>query len=154
MPSKNLVILISNLTHDPETITAPAGMIITTFNIAVNRISTAPDREEIKEVDFYKTTTYNKLAEIFNTYLKKGRKIYIKGHLTVNKFTTKEGQPAKRIEIVAEKLLMLDSPKESAPEDIPTDINPADIANSIEPAEAFTMPSLCTSNFTKLPTDQ
>src|SRR2546429_487121 len=113
MKSINKLVLMGHLTHDPETKTTPGGTVITTFSIAINKSWTTPDGDKKEEVDYYRITAFNKLAEIYNKYLKKGRKTYVEGHLTTHKFTTKDGQARTTTEIIADDINMLDSTKET-----------------------------------------
>lgn len=148
MKSINLVILIGHITHDPEvkkiTNKSSTTVTIANFSIAINRKWKPKDGEEREETEYYKIAAYNKLAEICEKYLKKGRKVYIRGHLTTAKYKTKDNQEKTSIGIVAEDINMLDSLKEqeadetTATENIP----PADLGTEEEAKENpdFKMP--------------
>lgn len=121
MKSVNLVILIGHLTHDPETKTVTSQTSVTTtianFSIAINTKWKTKDGEEKEEVDYYRIVAFNKLAETVEKYLKKGRKVYVRGHLSTSKYTTKEGQTRTSTEIIADDINMLDSLKETEAEE-------------------------------------
>ena len=107
--SVNMAILIGNLTRDPEMKYTPKGTAVTTFGIATNRVYTTSDGEKKEEADFHNVVSWGKLAEICNQYLKKGRRIYIKGRIQSSSWQTDDGQRRTKIEIVAEDMIILDS---------------------------------------------
>ena len=105
--SINKVILIGNLTRDPETKTISSGMLIVNFTIAVNRI-----KKDAKEVDFFDITVFGKLAENCDKYLAKGKKVCIDGNLKQDRWTDPNGNNRSKISIIANNVQFL-SPKDN-----------------------------------------
>jgi len=79
--SLNKVMLIGNLTRDPEMRYTPSGAAVCTFGMATNRYYTASDGEKKEETEFIKIVSWNKLAELCSQLLTKGRKVYVEGRL-------------------------------------------------------------------------
>ncbi len=109
--SLNKVMLIGNLTRDPELRYTPQGTAVCTFSIATNR-SWKTESGEKDEVEFHRLVAWDKLAEICGKFLKKGTRAYVEGRLQTRKFTTKEDNVEKTItEIVISDMLMLSDRK-------------------------------------------
>jgi single-strand DNA-binding protein len=82
MKSVNKVILIGNLTRDPELRhTAENKKAVCTFGLATNRMVLTQSGEKQEEPEFHRIIAWDKLAEVCNQYLKKGRKVYVEGRL-------------------------------------------------------------------------
>src|ERR671939_344533 len=79
--SLNKVMIIGNLGRDPEMRYTPSGSPVTNFSVAVTRRWNSPDGESREETEWFNVTCWNKLAEIANQYLSKGRQVYIEGRL-------------------------------------------------------------------------
>jgi single-strand DNA-binding protein len=101
----NKAFLIGRLTRDPEKRFTPAGVPVTRFALAINRIA-GRDREA--EVDFINIVAWRKLAEICGDYLKKGRLVAIEGALRINNFTGRDGAKKTFVEVVADNMQMLE----------------------------------------------
>lgn len=108
--SYNKIVLIGNLTRDPEIRYAGSGAAVTKFTLAVNRRS-----KERDEVDYIDIIAWEKLAETCNTYLKKGASCLIEGRLSIRSYETKEGVKRKAAEVVINAMQMLDSAERGAP---------------------------------------
>jgi single-strand DNA-binding protein len=109
------VILIGNLTRDPELRhTAENKKAVCTFGLATNRMVIAEGGEKQDEPEFHRIIAWDKLAEVCNQYLKKGRKVYVEGRLQYRTYTGQDGIEKFSAEIVLEDMAMLDSnmPKE------------------------------------------
>lgn len=106
----NKVILIGNLTKDPEVRTTNNGTYVTTFSIAVNRKYKAHDGSQI--TDFFDIVAWRQLAELCGKYLEKGRKIGIVGELQTRSYESKDGTKRYVTEIVASEVEFL-TPKGS-----------------------------------------
>lgn len=107
--SLNKVMLIGNLTRDPELRYTPQGTAVATVSMATNRSWTNADTgEKTEQVEFHRLVAWAKLAEICGQYLKKGKKIYVEGRLQTRDWTTKDGQKRQTTEIVMESMIMLD----------------------------------------------
>lgn len=117
--SLNKVMLIGNLTRDPELRYTPQGTAVCTFGLATNRGWTTESGEKKEEAEFHNIVAWNKLAELCTQFLKKGRKAYIEGRLATRSWTAQDGLQRTRVEIVADNLLFLDS-KRSSEEELET----------------------------------
>ncbi len=110
MASLNKVMLIGNLTRDPEVRYTPKGQAIATFGIAVNRQYTLDSGEKREEVTFVDVTLWARLAEIAGEYLKKGRPVYIEGRLQLDSWDDKAtGAKRTKLSVIGENLQMLGS---------------------------------------------
>lgn len=111
--SYNHITLVGRLTRDPEIRYVQSGSAVTSFSIAVNRRT--KQGEEAMFVDIVAWDGPNrKLAEICNTYLKKGMSVLVDGRLSIRSYETKEGEKRKVTEVVANDMQMLD-PRGSRP---------------------------------------
>jgi len=109
MKTLNKVLLIGNLTHDPKLRTTEAGTPVCTFGLATNRTWKTDTGEKTEKVDYHQIVAWQKLAEVCNEYLRKGRKVYIEGRLTTRSWTGQDGQPKTTTEIVLDDFILLDS---------------------------------------------
>ena len=107
--SLNKVILIGNLTRDPEMRYTPSGTAVCTFGLATNRGWTTDAGEKKEETEFHRIVAWAKLAEICSKFLTKGRKCYIEGRLQTRSWTSQDGQQRQSTEIVIEDMIILDS---------------------------------------------
>lgn len=110
--SLNKVMLIGNLTRDPEMRYTPSGAAVCTFGIATNRYYTASDGEKKEETEFIKIVSWNKLAELCSQLLVKGRKVYVEGRLQTRSWETPDGQSKQTTEVVIDDMRILDSKKD------------------------------------------
>lgn len=106
--SINEAIILGNLTRDPEMRYTPAGNAVTSFGIATNRVYTV-NGEKREEVEFHNIVAWNKLAELCNQLLRKGRRVYIKGRLQTRSWDGQDGVKRNRTEIVADDMIILDN---------------------------------------------
>ncbi|MCL4513926.1 MAG: single-stranded DNA-binding protein [Candidatus Eremiobacteraeota bacterium] len=102
----NKIILIGRLTRDPEVRYTPAGVPVAHFTLAVDR-SRSSSKEN--ETDFIDIVAWQKLAEICQQYLGKGRLVAIDGRLQIRNYEAKDGQKRKAVEVVASDMKILDS---------------------------------------------
>ena len=108
--SLNKVMLIGNLTRDPELRYTPSGTAVCTFGLATNRSWTPADGGERKEeAEFHRIVAWSKLAELCAQLLFKGRKAYLEGRLQTRTWTSKDGQERTTTEIVVDNMIILDS---------------------------------------------
>jgi single-strand DNA-binding protein len=107
--SLNKVMLIGNLTRDPELRYTPTGAAVCTIGLATNRSWTTESGEKKEETEFHRVVAWNKLAELCSQLLTKGRKIYVEGRLRTNSWQTADGQPRSTTEVVIEDMVILDS---------------------------------------------
>jgi single-strand DNA-binding protein len=120
--SLNKVLLIGNLTRDPELRSTPSGQSVANFAIATNRVWKDPQSGEKKEaVEFHNIVVWRRLAEIAGQYLRKGSKIFLEGRLQTRSWQDQSGTKKYMTEIIAENMQMLDrkpqggAPYQSAP---------------------------------------
>ena len=110
MASLNKVMLIGNLTRDPEIRYTPKGTAVAELGLAVNRRYTAENGEKREEVTFVDVTLWGKTAELAGEYLKKGRPVYIEGRLQLDSWDDKQtGQKRSKLKIVGEEMQFLGS---------------------------------------------
>lgn len=120
--SLNKVMLIGNLTRDPELRFTPNGAAVCTFGLATNR-SWEVNGEKKDSVEFHNIVVWSKLAEICAEFLSKGKQAYIEGRVTYRDWEGQDGQKRNRTEIVAESVIFLGAPGQGRTEslDIPAD---------------------------------
>jgi single-strand DNA-binding protein len=110
MASFNKVILLGNLTRDPEVRYTPKGSAVADLGIAVNRQYTLENGEKREEVTFVDVTFWGRTAEVAGEYLKKGRPIFIEGRLQLDTWDDKQsGQKRSRLKVIGETMQMLGS---------------------------------------------
>jgi single-strand DNA-binding protein len=103
MASFNKVILLGNLTRDPELRYTPSGTPVATFGMAMNRRSGQGD-ERKEEVCFVDIVVFGREAETASEYLSKGRQALIEGRLQWRSWEGQDGQKRSKHEIVAERI--------------------------------------------------
>jgi single-strand DNA-binding protein len=114
MANLNRVLLIGNLTRDPEVRYTPKGTAVADIGIAVNRVYSGDDGERKEEVTFVDVTLWGRQAEVAQEYLKKGRQVFIEGRLQLDTWDDKQtGQKRSRLRVVAENMQMLGSRADS-----------------------------------------
>ena len=113
MAKFNRVILIGNLTRDPEMKQIPGGQVVTTFGIATNFTWKDQSGEQQSKVEFHNVVAWRRLAEICGQYLKKGSKIFVEGRLQTRDWEGEDGTKRYRTEIVADNMIMLDKKGDS-----------------------------------------
>jgi single-strand DNA-binding protein len=107
--SVNKVILLGNLTRDPELRYTENAKAVCTFGLATNRNWTTDKGEKREETEYHRIVSWDKLAEVCNQYLKKGRKVYLEGRLQSRSYTGQDGIEKHATEIVIDEMVMLDS---------------------------------------------
>lgn len=110
----NKVILVGNLTRDPETRYTQTGKAVTNFSIAVNE-----GWGDNKKTTFVPIVVWDKLAEICANNLEKGRRVLVEGRLQISEYE-KDGQKRRSTDVVAQNVEFLDSKQQANNE------NPAD----------------------------
>ncbi len=108
MANLNKVMLIGNVTRDPEIKYTPKGSAVTDLGIAVNRVFTPDGGEKREETTFVDVTLWGRQAEIAGEYCKKGRSIYIEGRLQLDSWEDKaSGQKRSKLRVVGENFQLL-----------------------------------------------
>lgn len=125
--SLNKVLLIGNLTRDPELRYTPSGAAVCTFGIATNRTYVSSDGTKKEEAEFMRIVAWNKLAELCSQLLTKGRKVYVEGRLQTRSWETPDGVTRQTTEVVIDDMRILDSRRdfEAAGEGEITEMPPA-----------------------------
>jgi len=116
MASFNKVILLGNLTRDPELRYTPNGSPVCSFDLAVDRTYTTQAGERRDEVCYITIVVWGKQAELCAEYLAKGRTTLVEGRLQQRSWETPEGQRRTKHEVVAERIQFIGSRKGPAPE--------------------------------------
>ena len=104
--SLNRIVLIGNLTRDPELKYTPTGTAVCTFSIATNRSWTSNDGQTKEEVQYHRVVAWQKLAELCGKLLNKGRKVFAEGRMTYRTFTGKDGIMRTIAEIVLDDFIV------------------------------------------------
>ena len=105
--SINQVILMGNLTRDPELRTTPSGQSVCSFSLAVIRSWQGQDGSQQDAVDYFDLTAWGQLGELVNQNLSKGRKCLVQGRLSQRSWE-QEGQKRSKVEVVASDVTFLD----------------------------------------------
>ena len=139
MASYNKVILVGNLTRDPELRYTPKGMAIAKIGLAVNRNWTNEAGEKKEEVTFVDVDIFGRTAENVAQYMKKGRPILIEGRLRLDQWDDKQtGQKRSRLSVVAETVQFLGSPPGGGESSAPAPARPGTAPSApaaVEPPE-------------------
>ena len=117
MASYNLVILMGNLTKEPELRYIPSGAAVCNFGLAVNRAYTDDAGEKHEDVTFVNIVCWNRLAEVTAEYLDKGSPALIEGRLQQQSWETEDGQKRYKMEVVARSVQFLGGNRENSDED-------------------------------------
>ena len=108
MANLNKVMLIGNLTRDPEIKYTPKGTAVAGFALAVNRNYTTESGEKREEVTFVDLEAYGRVAEIIGEYCKKGKPLFVEGRLKLDTWDDKEsGKKRSKMKVVAEAIQLL-----------------------------------------------
>jgi single-strand DNA-binding protein len=118
--SLNRVLLIGNLTRDPELKYTPNGTAVCTFGIATNRSWTTADGQTKEDVQYHRIVAWQKLAELCSKLLNKGKKVYLEGRLTYRTFTGKDNQERSITEIVLDDFIVFGNGRKPLAEETPT----------------------------------
>lgn len=104
----NKVILLGNLTRDPELRHTSGNQAVANIGLAVNRRWRSPDGEQREETTFVDCEAWGKTAEVMCQYLAKGRPVFIEGRLKLDQWE-KEGQKFSKLRVVVENFQFVDS---------------------------------------------
>src|SRR3989442_9004133 len=112
MASFNKVLLLGNLTRDPEVRYTPKGSAVCDLGVAVNRVYTTDSGEKREEATFVEVTLWGRTAEVAGEYLKKGRPIFVEGRLQLDSWDDKQsGQKRSKLKVIGENMQMLGAPR-------------------------------------------
>ena len=110
MANFNKVLLIGNLTRDPQLSYLPSQTAVVDFGLAVNRNWTGKDGEKKEETCFVDCRAFGRTAETINKYLSKGRPVFVEGRLTFNSWTAQDGTKRSKHRVTVENFQFLGSP--------------------------------------------
>ena len=118
MPNYNKVILMGNLTRDPEVRYTSSGTAIAKLGIAINRYWSNKDGQKQEETTFVDVDAFGKQAETIGQYLKKGRPIMVEGRLKLDQWDDKQtGQKRSKLGVVLDRFEFIDSRGEGGGDD-------------------------------------
>lgn len=126
MASWNKFMCIGNVGAQPEMRVTPQGKSVTSFSVAINRVSVDVNGNSKKETDWFRVKTWNRLAESCNQNLSKGKMVLVEGPIHTS-YYEKDGVKRQAIEVTAERVVFL-SPSEGKRE-------PAEITTEQPPEE-------------------
>lgn len=107
MASLNRVLLIGNLTRDPELRYIPSGSAVATFTLAVNRFYKTQTGEKKEQTSFIRIVVWGRKAEVCGEYLLKGSPVFVEGRLQSRDWQTQDGQKRNTIEVIADNIQFL-----------------------------------------------
>lgn len=134
MASYNKVLLMGNLTKDPELRYTPQGTAVANLRMAVNRKYKNKDQELKEEVCFITAVVWNKQAETCNQYLHKGSSVFVEGRLQSRSWEDNTGAKRSVIEVRAERVQFMGAPGGAARAAKETSQEPASEALLEEPS--------------------
>lgn len=109
MASFNKVILLGNLTRDPETRVTASGLTICKLGLAVSRVFSTREGERKEETAFVDIDAFGKQAEVLTKYMRKGRPLMVEGRLKLDQWETNDGQKRSKLGVVLENFQFLPS---------------------------------------------
>lgn len=109
MASYNKIILVGNLTRDPQLSHTPSSTAVCKFGIATNHKWRDKEGNSREDVCFVDCTLFGRSAETFSQYMAKGRSVLVEGRLQLNQWTTQEGDKRSKHEVLVEKFTFLGS---------------------------------------------
>ena len=107
----NCVNLIGRLTAEPEVRYTQTNIMVTQFNLAVNRVYAKPEDKE--KADFITISAWNKTAEFVSKYFRKGQQVGVTGRIETGSYDDKDGKRVYTTKVVAEHVYFADSKKEN-----------------------------------------
>ncbi|RMG59714.1 MAG: single-stranded DNA-binding protein [Deltaproteobacteria bacterium] len=114
----NRVIIAGNLVRDPEVRFLPSGTSVTNFTVAVNH--TFRQNDDVREeVSYFDVVVFGRQGENCAEYLSKGRAVLVEGRLRQRRWETNDGQRRSKVEIVAQNVQFLGSPRSEGREEEP-----------------------------------
>lgn len=109
MPNLNRVMLMGNLTRDPELRYLPSNVAVVSFGLAINRHWRNQQGEPQEETTFVDCEAFSRSAEVINQYLKKGRPIFVEGRLKLDQWQDKDGNNRSKMKVIVETFQFVDS---------------------------------------------
>lgn len=131
MANLNRVLLIGNLTRDPELRYVPSGTAVATFTLAVNRVYKNQAGEKKEETSFIRVVVWGRRAEVCGEYLRKGSPVFVEGRLQSRSWETQDGQKRSTTEVIADNVQFLRGSPEKAAAAAPKSAGPAEEMETI-----------------------
>jgi single-strand DNA-binding protein len=113
MAGVNRVILIGNLGKDPEIRNLEGGAKVANFSLATTESYKGKNGEKVEQTEWHNIVLWRGLAEVAESYLKKGSSIYVEGKIRTRDWTDKDGNKRYTTEIIADNMVMLGSRRDS-----------------------------------------
>ena len=107
MANYNKVMLMGNLTRDPQLSYTPNQTAVVDFGLAVNRKWKGQDGSQREETCFVDCTSFGRQAETINKYLSKGRPVFVEGRLTYDSWTAQDGTKRSKLKVTVENFQFL-----------------------------------------------
>ncbi len=107
MASYNKVLLMGNLTADPQLKHNPAGLAVVNFTLAINTKYTSREQGAKEEVGFFDIVVFGKQAENCASYLAKGRQVFVDGRLAMRRWEAPDGSKRTKIYVIAQRVQFL-----------------------------------------------
>jgi len=107
MANYNKIILMGNLTRDPQLSYTPSNVSVVDFGMAVNRKWTGKDGQSKEEACFADCRAFGKIAENINKYLTKGNPLFVEGRLTFDSWTAQDGTKRSKHRVTIENFQFL-----------------------------------------------
>lgn len=114
MANFNKVILMGNITRDPEIKMLPSGTAVCEFGLAINRNWTAQDGTKKEEVTFVDISAFGNQAETLTKYVKKGSPLHVEGRLKLDQWEAQDGSKRSKLRVILESFQFLGSKQEEA----------------------------------------
>jgi single-strand DNA-binding protein len=135
MGSINEVTLVGNLTREPELKQSEGKKPVCIIGLATNRTWTDENGKKHEEPEYHRIVAFDKRAETFHQFLRKGRKIWARGRLHYRTYTGQDGMEKFSAEIVLEKMEMLDSMPKDVRQSMELQDALADTSNRTPPVQ-------------------
>ena len=116
MSSYNRVILMGNLTRDPDTRYLQSGTAVTDMGLAVNETYAGQDGQKVEKTVFVDVVVWAKQAEACAQYLGKGSPVLVEGRLQLDQWETKDGEKRSKLRVRADRVQFLGRPRQEGPE--------------------------------------
>jgi len=100
-------VIVGHLGRDPEMRFTPNGKAVTNFSVAISRKFTGKDGQVVEKTKWFRVTAWDKLAELCNQYLRKGRLVLVAGEIEASAYTNQAGEPAASLELTAREVKFL-----------------------------------------------
>ena len=108
----NKVVIIGNLTRDPELRTTTTGVNVCSFTVAVNRRNRGNQQGNQPEADFFRVTAWRQLGELCAKYLTKGRKVCVTGPVSARAYQGNDGTTRASLDVTADDVEFLSARNE------------------------------------------